>query len=107
VDVYVLIVEYLVPLERVDELRPAHLEYLRRHYADGSFLVSGRQDPPAGGVIIAADVARDRLAAITATDPYVTEGAARYRVVPFNPSQVADGLRDALAAAGVDLSRVR
>ena len=102
---YVLIVEYLVPLERVDELRPAHLEYLGRHYADGTFLVSGRQDPPAGGVIIAADVDREQLDAITASDPYVTEGAARYRVVRFNASQVADSVRDALAGSGVDLSR--
>ena len=102
---YVLIVEYVVPLDRVDELRPAHLEYLGRHYADGTFLVSGRQDPPAGGVIIAADVDRERLDEIIATDPYVTEGAARYRVVRFNASQVADSVRDALAGSGVDLSR--
>jgi uncharacterized protein YciI len=104
--VYVLIVEYLVPLDRVDELRPAHLEYLSRHYADGTFLVSGRQDPPAGGLIVATDVERDRLEAIIETDPYVTEGAARYRIVRFNATQVADSVRDALGAAGVDLSRV-
>lgn len=103
---YVLIVEYLVPLERVDQLRPAHVEYLQRHYADGTFLVSGRQDPPVGGVIVAADVERGRLDALIATDPYVTGGAARYRVVRFNAAQVGDGVRDALAAAGVDLSRV-
>jgi uncharacterized protein YciI len=103
--VYVLIVEYVVPLERIDELRPAHIEYLQRHYADGTFLVSGRQDPPAGGVILAADVDRDRLEKITATDPYVTESAARYRILRFNPGQVAEGVRNALAAAGVDLSR--
>ena len=101
---YVLIVEYVVPLERVNELRPAHLEYLERHYADGTFLVSGRQDPPVGGLIVAADVDRDRLDALIATDPYVTEGAARYRVVRFTAAQVADGVRAALAASGVDLS---
>ena len=102
---YVLIVEYVVPLERIDELRPAHIEYLRRHYADGTFLVSGRQDPPAGGIILAADVDRERLDALIETDPYVTEGAARYRVVRFNATQVGDVVRDALASAGVDLSR--
>jgi uncharacterized protein YciI len=103
VGVYVLIVEYLVPLERVNELRPAHLEYLERHYADGTFLVSGRQDPPVGGLIVAADVDRDRLDGIIETDPYVTEGAARYRIVRFNATQVADSVREALAAAGVAL----
>ena len=40
---FVLLVTYRVPLERIDELRPAHFAYLRRHYADGTFLVSGRQ----------------------------------------------------------------
>lgn len=100
---YVLVSEYLVPLERIDELRPAHLEFLHRHYEDGTFLVSGRQDPPAGGVIVAGDVDREHLDAITATDPFVTEGAARYRIIRFGPTMVADAVRDALAAAGVDL----
>ena len=35
----------------------------------------------------------------------MTEGAARYRILRFGPTQVADGVRGALAAAGVDLSR--
>jgi hypothetical protein len=33
----------------------------------------------------------------------VTEGAARYHVVAFGPTMVADPVRDALAAAGVAL----
>ncbi len=100
---HVLVVEYLVPLERIDELRPAHVEYLRRHYDDGTFLVSGRQDPPVGGLILATDVDRERLDAIVATDPFVTEGAARYRIIGFGPTMVAASVRDALAAAGVSL----
>ncbi len=100
---YVLIVEYLVPLARIDEPRPAHVEYLQRHYDDGTFLVSGRQDPPAGGLILATDVDRGRLDEIVATDPFVTEGAARYQVIRFGPTMVAGTLRDALAAAGVAL----
>jgi uncharacterized protein YciI len=101
--VHVLVIEYLAPLERIDELRPAHVEYLQRHYDDGTFLVSGRQDPPVGGLILATDVDRARLDEIVATDPFVTGGAAEYRVVAFGPTMVAPGLRDALAAAGVAL----
>ncbi len=100
---YVLVVEYLVPLARIDELRPAHVEYLQRHYDDGTFLVSGRQDPPVGGLILATDVDRARLDEIVATDPFVTEGAARYRVIAFGPTMVADPVRDGLAASGVRL----
>jgi uncharacterized protein YciI len=99
--VYVLVVEYLVPLQRIDELRPAHVEYLQRHYDDGTFLVSGRQDPPVGGLILAGDVGRERLDEIIATDPFVTEGAARYHVTRFGPTMVAPSVRDAFIAAGV------
>jgi uncharacterized protein YciI len=101
--VFVLLVTYHVPLERIDELRPAHVGYLERHYADGTFLVSGRQRPPAGGVIVAGDVDRAELERIVATDPYVTEGAAAYTIVEFGPTMAAAPLREALAAAGVAL----
>jgi uncharacterized protein YciI len=101
--VFVLLVNYLAPLARIDELRPAHVAYLDEHYAAGTFLVSGRQRPPAGGVIIAADVDRAELERIIATDPYATEGAASYSIVEFGPTKVADALRPVLAAAGVAL----
>ena len=80
-----------------------HVAYLQRHYGDGTFLVSGRQRPPAGGVIVAADVDRAELERITATDPYVTEGAAEYTIVEFAATQVADSMRAALDSAGVAL----
>jgi len=101
--VFVLLVTYRAPLERIDEVRPRHLAYLQRHYTDGTFLVSGRQRPPAGGVIIAGDVDRAQLEEITATDPYVTEGVADYTIIEFGATQVADTVRDALGAAGVAL----
>ena len=100
---FVLLVTYRAPLERIDELRPAHFDYLRKHYADGTFLVSGRQRPPAGGVILAADVDRPELERIIATDPYVTEAAAEYTIVEFGPTVVADSVRAGLGAAGVTL----
>jgi uncharacterized protein YciI len=101
--VFVLLVTYRAPLERIDELRPRHVAYLQRHYGDGTFLVSGRQRPPTGGVIVAADVDRAELERIIATDPYVTERAAEYTIVEFAPTQVADSVRAALGAAGVAL----
>jgi uncharacterized protein YciI len=101
--VYVLLVRYLAPLQRIDELRPAHVAYLEKHYTDGVFLVSGRQRPPVGGVIVAADVDRAELEQIIATDPYVTEGVGEYTLVEFGPTMVGESVRAALAAAGVAL----
>jgi uncharacterized protein YciI len=101
--VFVLLVRYLAPLHRIDEVRPAHMSYLEKHYADGTFLVSGRQRPPAGGVIITRDVDRAELERMIATDPYVTEGVGEYAVIEFGPTMVGDSVRQALAAAGVAL----
>jgi len=101
--VFVLVVNYTAPLERIDELRPAHVAYLQEHYADGTFLVSGRQRPPAGGVIVAADADRAEVERIVATDPYVTEGAADYTIIEFGPTMVSGSVRAALGAAGVAL----
>jgi len=101
--VFVLLVHYLAPLPRIDEVRPAHLGYLEKHYGDGTFLFSGRRRPPEGGVIVTRDVDRAELEAIIATDPYVTEGVGRYEIVEFGPTMAAEAMRDALAAAGVSL----
>ncbi|HYJ76217.1 MAG TPA: YciI family protein, partial [Kineosporiaceae bacterium] len=70
---FVLVVNYTAPLERIDELRPAHVAYLQEHYADGTFLVSGRQRPPAGGVIVAADADR---AEVVDREVHAADGAA-------------------------------
>jgi uncharacterized protein YciI len=101
--VFVLLVNYHAPLERIDELRPAHVAYLETHYAEGLFLVSGRQRPPGGGVIVARDADRAEIERVAATDPFVVEGAATYTIVEFGPTKVAGSVREALAAAGVAL----
>jgi len=89
---FVLLLEYLAPLERIDELLAEHRRYLDEHYADGTFLLSGRQVPRTGGMILAAGDDRDRIAAITERDPFVVHGAARYSIVQVEPSRFAPSL---------------
>ena len=47
--------------------------------------------PREGGVILAARIDRDELDAILATDPFVTEGLATYRVTEFRITRAAQG----------------
>lgn len=100
---FVLLLTYRAPLERIDELRPAHVAYLQEQYDAGVFLVSGRQRPPVGGVIITGDADRADIDRIIATDPYVTEGVAEYTIVEFGPTKVTHSVRHALSDAGVAL----
>ncbi|MFX2794749.1 hypothetical protein V6181_25705, partial [Klebsiella pneumoniae] len=39
--IYVVVLTYIKPLEEVDRAIPAHIEWLKKGYADGLFLASG------------------------------------------------------------------
>ncbi|GHK56731.1 hypothetical protein KPZU09_64670 [Klebsiella pneumoniae] len=43
--IYVVVLTYIKPLEEVDRAIPAHIEWLKKGYADGLFLASGRRIP--------------------------------------------------------------
>jgi uncharacterized protein YciI len=83
---FVFVSEYLRPLEEVDEHREAHLAFLAGLNEQGCILISGRRNPPVGGVVIidAADLEEAR--AIMAEDPFAKSGVARYEPYEFNPS---------------------
>jgi uncharacterized protein YciI len=81
-----MISKYLVPLDEVDKLRGDHLAFLDGLTQRGLLVTAGRQDPPAGGVVL-LDV-EDEAAAHDAmsTDPYVTTGAADYTAIGWRPT---------------------
>jgi uncharacterized protein YciI len=91
--VFVLLLTYVKPLAEVDALMRNHMAWLDEHYAAGRFLVSGRQVPRTGGVIVARGDDRDEIAALAASDPFVRGGVATCEVVQFRASQVAEALR--------------
>jgi len=92
---FVLLLDYIKPIEEVDALMREHVAWLRRHYKSGRFVVSGRRTPRTGGVIVARGDDREEMEDIAAGDPFVKGGVATVEVIQFRASQVADGL-DAL-----------
>ena len=93
---YLLVSRYTAPRERIEELVPAHREYLRRHFDAGHFIVSGRRVPWDGGVIVARGLSREALDAVIAEDPLTQAGAAETEVVEFDPLFAAPGLEQLL-----------
>jgi uncharacterized protein YciI len=67
----------------------AHMAWLDEQYATGRFLVSGRQIPRTGGVIVAHGDDREEIERLVATDPFVTSGVATAAVIQFRASQTA------------------
>jgi uncharacterized protein YciI len=67
-----------------------HVAFLKKHYAAGTFLVSGRKIPRDGGIILALGESREKVEAIMREDPFCARGLAEFRVIEFRASQRAD-----------------
>jgi uncharacterized protein YciI len=90
---FILLLTYTKPLEEVDALMRDHMAWLNEQYQAGRFLVSGRQVPRTGGVIVARGDDREGIEALAAGDPFVTGGVATCEVIQFRASQSAPDLR--------------
>jgi uncharacterized protein YciI len=86
---FVILLKYVKPLEEVQAATPAHREFLGRYYENGTFIVSGRQKPPVGGVILCKASTREEVEAITHQDPFYIQGIAEYTIIEFDPVKYA------------------
>jgi uncharacterized protein YciI len=89
---FVLELTYTAPVERVDALLEAHIEWLDAQYAAGVFIASGRKNPRDGGVVLAAGVDRAEIEKIAAADPFSVEGVCAYRITEFYATKTSAAL---------------
>ena len=90
---FVIELIYKATLAEIDANMAAHVRFLKKYYASGHFLVSGRKIPRDGGIILAVGDSRERMEAIAREDPFYTRGLADVRVVEFRASQRADDIQ--------------
>ncbi|AIR62031.1 YciI family protein [Cedecea neteri] len=81
--IYVVVLTYIKPLEEVDAQIPAHVEWLKKGYAEGVFLASGRRIPRNGGVILAKCDSIESLEARLSQDPFQKLNIAKAEILPF------------------------
>ena len=93
---FVIELTYTADLERIDARMREPMGFLKKHYASGHFLVSGRKIPREGGIILAVGKDREEIEAIARQDPFVTHGLADVRVIEFRASQRAENVQAAL-----------
>ena len=94
---FVIELLYKADLERIDAHMGAHMKFLRKYYAAGNFLVSGRKIPRDGGIILAVGESREAIEAIAKEDPFYQRGLVDIRVIEFRAGQRADDVPDRLA----------
>jgi len=95
--VFVIELVYTADLTQIDACMKSHMAYLRKHYAAGTFVMSGRKVPRDGGIILATAPDRATIEAIANEDPFVTKGLATVRIIEFRASQKADDLPERIS----------
>ena len=88
---FILELTYTNP-ERVDDVVGDHMAWIKTQFSAGRFLASGRKVPRDGGVIIAVGDSRADIEALAATDPFVTQDVAVYRITEFLATTTAAAL---------------
>lgn len=84
---FVVLLNYIKPLEEVDKHRPEHLQFLDRYYAAGKFICSGRRNPVTGGVLLVNVDSLAEAQKIVQEDPYSRHQMAEYEFIEFTPSK--------------------
>jgi uncharacterized protein YciI len=90
---FVIELTYKAPLAEIDANMAAHVRFLKKYYAAGNFLISGRKIPRDGGIILAVGRNREQIDAIIREDPFVQRGLADFRIIQFRASQRADDIQ--------------
>ena len=90
---FVIELIYKADLAAIDAHMAAHVVFLKKYYAAGHFLVSGRKIPRDGGIILAVGSNRREIEAIVKEDPFVDRALADFRIIEFRPSQRADDIQ--------------
>ena len=93
---FVIELVYKADLAKIDAHMTAHVKFLKKYYAAGNFLMSGRKVPRDGGIILAVGKSRPHIQAIVEEDPFYTHRLAEFRIIEFRASQRADDIQKRL-----------
>ena len=96
---FVIELSYKVDLSQIDAHMAAHVRFLKKYYASGNFLVSGRKIPRDGGIILAVGSSRQDIEAIVREDPFYEHGLADFRIIEFRASQRAKDIQERIETA--------
>ena len=103
---FIVILTYQVPLEKIDAFRAIHLDFLQNYYAENLFITSGTQVPRQGGVIVAKCDSKELLQKILAEDPFALNHLASYEIIEFSPTKWSEKFESILLSQDEDLESI-
>jgi uncharacterized protein YciI len=93
---FIINLDYIVPLEVLDTHMKAHVTFLQKYYKNNTFIASGRNVPRTGGIILAMAKSKDEVETIIKEDPFYEHKLATFTITEFLTSQYHPELKSLL-----------
>ncbi|MBB6239741.1 uncharacterized protein YciI [Pedobacter sp. AK013] len=93
---FIVDLQYIVPLSELDAHMEAHVQYLKKYYEKNIFVASGRKVPRTGGIILALTKDEAELKKILMEDPFYKHRLADFTITQFLTSQYHPNLQSLL-----------
>src|SRR5437870_5616582 len=85
---FIIELTYKADLAEIDAHMGAHVIFLKKYYASGNFLVSGRKIPRDGGIILAVATSRRQIEAIVEEEQATGDTGAAPKIRSKLPAQI-------------------
>lgn len=88
---------FVITLRFTDKIKAplfmdGHNAWIKRGFDDGIFLLTGRLQPSAGGVILAHNASPEEIEARVQDDPFVAEGVVSAEILTIAPGHTEERL---------------
>jgi uncharacterized protein YciI len=93
---FIINLNYIVPLDQLDLHMAAHVKFLKGYYKKNVFVASGRKVPRTGGIILALAKSKEEVEQIIREDPFSKHKLAEFSVTEFLTSQYHPTLKNLL-----------
>ena len=93
---FIINLNYVVPLEKLDLHMTGHVKFLKAYYKKNVFVASGRKVPRTGGIILAVAKSKEEVEQIIREDPFHKLKLAEFSITEFLTSQYHPELKNLL-----------
>jgi uncharacterized protein YciI len=90
---FIIDLNYIVPLEQLDKHMTEHVKFLHKYYKQNVFVASGRKVPRTGGIILALANSKEEVEQIMSEDPFTVHKLAEFKITEFQTSQYHPDLK--------------
>jgi uncharacterized protein YciI len=90
---FIVLLKFSDNKDQAGQFMEGHMEWIKRGFEDGVFLVVGSLQPNLGGGIVAHDTTLSDLQDRVNDDPFVTENVVRAEVLEISPAKADQRLQ--------------